>query len=71
MSHDAQWEATQAKALIGLTIVDTVISPGKEAFGLVLTCPEWEKGDVVVWVDSDQEGNDCGHLSIPKMPKRR
>jgi hypothetical protein len=70
MSHDAKWEAIQAKALIGLTIVNTVITPSGDSFGLVLTRPEWEGGDIVVWVLSDREGNDCGSLSMPKwMPK--
>jgi len=66
MSHNAKWEAEQAKRLIGYTIIGTTLTPGTESFGLVI-----EKGGikaVVVWVDSDEEGNDCGHLSIPRLP---
>lgn len=64
MSHSAMWEATQAKRLIGYTIKDSILTPGGESFGLVLTKPDMKGGDIVVWVDSDQEGNDCGHLSF-------
>jgi len=69
MSHNAEWEAEQAKKLIGYTIADSVLTPSGESFGLVLTKPGMKGGGVVVWVDSDQEGNDCGHLSIPTLPK--
>lgn len=65
VSHNAEWEAEQAKKLIGHKIVGVVVdtSGEPEYWGLILQ--NGERSPITVWVESDEEGNDCGHLCIP------
>lgn len=50
--------------LLGGTIVGTIIDPEQEHFGF-----EVKKGHLTynVWIDSDEEGNNPGSLSIEEQ----
>jgi hypothetical protein len=62
MSHNAAYEAEQIlQLLIGGTITSCFTDEHQEGFGFKVA----NKGKTYeVWVNSDQEGNDCGALEI-------
>lgn len=75
MSHDAMYEMQQIKTkLIGATIVSALVTPSTDRgyepryFGFVAVR---DGVRLEVWIDSDQEGNDCGHLDIKERWRDR
>jgi len=63
MSHDAEYNKQKIDSkLIGGTITESFIaSDGENFFGFRVT----NKGKKYnVWIDSDEEGNECGSVTI-------
>lgn len=59
-----QWEASQARLLVGATIHAIIKTSDSEAFGLKV---QLANGDFrSVWIECDPEGNGPGHLAIEK-----
>lgn len=66
--NTAEFCCKEAKQLLGGTIESVVYDPPtrdnlqKPSFGITVKKPDGKT--VVVWIDSDAEGNDCGFIKI-------
>jgi hypothetical protein len=63
MSHDAEYLARNVQFLVGCVIESAFTCPDSEFGGFIAVDKQTEER-FRVWVDSDEEGNYCGSLTI-------
>ena len=67
MTWDPRFTADSLALLVGHTITGSFVDKDDEYCGF--TTRDGEGMEYRVWVDSDQEGNQCGSVAIHKISK--
>ena len=68
--HDAVFQVEKViPSLIGGKITNALIDKTKQKYGFMVKMPKKQGGKIYdVWVDADEEGNDCGCLFVEAKP---
>jgi hypothetical protein len=70
MGHKAKFHAGQLSGFAGWIIEANVLDEENNRFGLLVCDPanqDTVTNKVVIWIDSDDEGNDCGAVFLQQM----